>query len=99
MSEAVLYLVAPEEAWKCHAMKLLLIDLLSAIVLKPLIKLLSDPDNINRAIIRSVSITLLGYLLLQLPAFFKKKFTTFWIICLGSTYITFGIDWDILHLG
>ncbi|XP_069365398.1 LOW QUALITY PROTEIN: sorting nexin-13-like [Maniola hyperantus] len=53
VSEAVLYLVAPEEAWKCHAMKLLLIDLLSAIVLKPLINLLSDPDNINRAIIRS----------------------------------------------
>ncbi|XP_023947056.2 sorting nexin-13-like isoform X2 [Bicyclus anynana] len=53
VSEAVLYLVAPEEAWKCHAMKLILIDLLSAIVLKPLINLLSDPDNINRAIIRS----------------------------------------------
>lgn len=55
MSEAVLYLIAPEEAWKCHALKLILIDLISSIVLKPLINLLSDPDNINRTIIRSVS--------------------------------------------
>ncbi|CAH2086678.1 unnamed protein product [Euphydryas editha] len=53
VSEAVLYLIAPEEAWKCHALKLILIDLISSIVLKPLINLLSDPDNINRTIIRS----------------------------------------------
>ncbi|XP_032513604.2 sorting nexin-13-like isoform X3 [Danaus plexippus] len=53
VSEALLYLFVPEEAWNCHAMKLILIDLLSSIVLRPLIKMLSDPDNINRAIIRS----------------------------------------------
>ncbi|XP_050344950.1 sorting nexin-13-like [Nymphalis io] len=53
VSEAILYLIAPEEAWKCHALKLILIDLISAIVLRPLINLLSDPDNINRTIIRS----------------------------------------------
>ncbi|KAG7307156.1 hypothetical protein JYU34_007303 [Plutella xylostella] len=52
VSQAVLYLVAPEEAWNCHALKLLLTELLSAVVLKPLVNLLSDPDNINRAIIR-----------------------------------------------
>ncbi|CAG5012306.1 unnamed protein product [Parnassius apollo] len=52
ISEAVLYLIAPEEAWKCHAVKMILIDLLSAVVLQPLIDLLSDPDNINRAIIK-----------------------------------------------
>ncbi|XP_053625405.1 sorting nexin-13-like isoform X2 [Plodia interpunctella] len=53
VSEAVLYLVAPEEAWKCHSLKLILIELLSAVVLQPLLSLLSDPDNINRAIIQS----------------------------------------------
>ncbi|CAG9585652.1 unnamed protein product [Danaus chrysippus] len=53
VSEALLYLLVPEEAWNCHVMKLILIDLLSSIVLRPLIKMLSDPDNINRAIIRS----------------------------------------------
>ncbi|XP_047528052.1 sorting nexin-13-like isoform X1 [Vanessa atalanta] len=53
VSEAILYLIAPEEAWQCHALKLILIDLISAIVLRPLINLLSDPDNINRTIIRS----------------------------------------------
>ena len=42
--------------WKCHALKLILIDLLSSVVLKPLINILSDPDNINRTIIRSVSV-------------------------------------------
>ncbi|CAH2074307.1 unnamed protein product, partial [Iphiclides podalirius] len=52
ISEAVLYLVAPEESWKCHALKLILIDLLSAVVLRPLINLLSDPDNLNRTIIK-----------------------------------------------
>ncbi|XP_046965040.1 sorting nexin-13-like [Vanessa cardui] len=52
VSEAILYLIAPEEAWNCHALKLILIDLISAIVLRPLINLLSDPDNINRTIIR-----------------------------------------------
>ncbi|XP_073944236.1 sorting nexin-13-like isoform X2 [Choristoneura fumiferana] len=52
VAEAVIYLVAPEEAWECHALKLILIDLLSSVVLKPMIALLSDPDNINRAIIR-----------------------------------------------
>ncbi|KAG6440419.1 sorting nexin-13 isoform X3 [Manduca sexta] len=52
VSEAVLYLVAPEEAWKCHALKVILIELLSAVVLRPIINLLSDPDNINRTIIR-----------------------------------------------
>ncbi|XP_038215571.1 sorting nexin-13-like isoform X3 [Zerene cesonia] len=53
ISEAILYLVAPEETWKCHALKLIIIELLSAIVLKPIINMLSDPDNINRAIIRT----------------------------------------------
>ncbi|XP_026742612.1 sorting nexin-13-like isoform X3 [Trichoplusia ni] len=53
VSEAVLYLIAPEEAWNCHALKLILIELLSAVVLRPMINLLSDPDNINRTIIRS----------------------------------------------
>ncbi|XP_035436676.1 sorting nexin-13 isoform X1 [Spodoptera frugiperda] len=53
VSEAVLYLVAPEEAWRCHALKLILIELLSAVVLRPMINLLSDPDNINRTILRS----------------------------------------------
>ncbi|XP_063620148.1 sorting nexin-13-like isoform X1 [Cydia splendana] len=53
VSEAVIYLVAPEEVWKCHALKLLLIDLLSSVVLRPVVALLSDPDNINRAIIRT----------------------------------------------
>ncbi|CAG9783608.1 unnamed protein product [Diatraea saccharalis] len=53
ISEAVLYLVTPEEVWKCHALKLILIDLLSAVVLRPLINLLSDPDIINRTIIRT----------------------------------------------
>ncbi|CAH0604557.1 unnamed protein product [Chrysodeixis includens] len=53
VSEAVLYLIAPEEAWSCHALKLILIELLSAVVLRPMINLLSDPDNINRTIIRS----------------------------------------------
>ncbi|XP_063821581.1 sorting nexin-13-like [Ostrinia nubilalis] len=53
VSEAILYLVAPEEAWKCHALKIILIELLSAVVLRPLINLLSDPDNINRTIIRT----------------------------------------------
>ncbi|XP_026329121.1 sorting nexin-13-like [Hyposmocoma kahamanoa] len=52
VSEAVLYLVAPEEVWKCHAEKILLIELLSSVVLRPLLALLSDPDNVNRAIIR-----------------------------------------------
>lgn len=55
VSEAVLYLVAPEEAWKCHAEKVLLVELLSSVVLRPLLALLSDPDNVNRAIIRIVS--------------------------------------------
>ncbi|KAH9644071.1 hypothetical protein HF086_009784 [Spodoptera exigua] len=55
VSEAVLYLVAPEEAWRCHALKLILIELLSAVVLRPMINLLSDPDNINRTILRSHS--------------------------------------------
>ncbi|KAJ8722840.1 hypothetical protein PYW07_004020 [Mythimna separata] len=53
VSEAVLYLIAPEEAWRCHALKVVLIELLSAVVLKPMISLLSDPDNINRTIIKS----------------------------------------------
>ncbi|KAM3963594.1 sorting nexin-13 [Aphomia sociella] len=53
VSEAVLYLVAPQEAWRCHALKLFLIELLSSIVLRPIINILSDPDNINRAIIKS----------------------------------------------
>ncbi|XP_028030381.1 sorting nexin-13-like isoform X2 [Bombyx mandarina] len=53
VSEAILYLVAPEEAWGCHAMKTILIDLLSAVVLRPIISLMSDPDNINRMIIKS----------------------------------------------
>ncbi|CAH0720668.1 unnamed protein product, partial [Brenthis ino] len=53
VSEAILYLIASEEVWKCHALKLILIDLLSAVVLRPIINLLSDPDNINRTIIRS----------------------------------------------
>ncbi|CAF4774869.1 unnamed protein product [Pieris macdunnoughi] len=53
VSEALLYLVAPEEAWKCHALKLIIIELLSSIVLKPIFNMLSDPDNINRAIIRT----------------------------------------------
>ncbi|KPJ07860.1 Sorting nexin-13 [Papilio machaon] len=53
ISEAVLYLIAPEEAWKCHALKIILIDLVSAVVLRPLIDLLSDPDNINRTIIKT----------------------------------------------
>ncbi|XP_045519382.1 sorting nexin-13-like isoform X2 [Pieris brassicae] len=53
VSEAILYLVAPEEAWKCHALKLIIIELLSSIVLKPIFNMLSDPDNINRAIIRT----------------------------------------------
>ncbi|KPJ01754.1 Sorting nexin-13 [Papilio xuthus] len=53
ISEAVLYLIAPEEAWKCHSLKIILIDLLSAVVLRPLIDLLSDPDNINRTIIKT----------------------------------------------
>ncbi|XP_063892321.1 sorting nexin-13 isoform X2 [Helicoverpa armigera] len=53
VSEAVLYLVAPEEAWRCHALKIILIELLSAVVLRPMINLLSDPDNINRTILRS----------------------------------------------
>ncbi|CAK1552197.1 unnamed protein product [Leptosia nina] len=53
VSEAILYLVAPEEAWNCHALKLIIIELLSAIVLKPIFNLLSDPDTINRAIIRT----------------------------------------------
>ncbi|KAJ0180401.1 hypothetical protein K1T71_003805 [Dendrolimus kikuchii] len=52
ISEAVLYLIAPEEAWKCHALKLILIELLSSVVLKPIINLLSEPDNINRMIIK-----------------------------------------------
>lgn len=56
ISEAVLYLIAPEETWKCHSLKIILIDLLSAVVLRPLIDLLSDPDNINRTIIKTVSI-------------------------------------------
>ncbi|XP_022117094.2 sorting nexin-13 isoform X1 [Pieris rapae] len=53
ISEAILYLVAPEEAWKCHALKLIIVELLSSIVLKPIFNMLSDPDNINRAIIRT----------------------------------------------
>ncbi|XP_075969356.1 sorting nexin-13-like [Anticarsia gemmatalis] len=53
ISEAVLYLIAPEEAWRCHALKLILIELLSAVVLRPMINLLSDPDNINRTIVRN----------------------------------------------
>ncbi|XP_047510445.1 sorting nexin-13-like isoform X2 [Pieris napi] len=53
VSEALLYLVAPEEVWKCHALKLIIIELLSSIVLKPIFNMLSDPDNINRAIIRT----------------------------------------------
>ncbi|RVE54837.1 hypothetical protein evm_000604 [Chilo suppressalis] len=53
ISEAVLYLVTPEEVWKCHALKLILRDLLSSVVMRPLINLLSDPDNINRTIIRT----------------------------------------------
>ncbi|XP_068629596.1 sorting nexin-13-like isoform X2 [Battus philenor] len=53
ISEAVLYLIAPEEAWKCHALKLIIIDLLSSVVLHPLINLLSDPDNLNRTIIKT----------------------------------------------
>ncbi|XP_052750623.1 sorting nexin-13-like isoform X2 [Galleria mellonella] len=53
VSEAVLYLITPEATWKCHALKLILIDLLSSIVLRPIMNLLSDPDNINRAIIKS----------------------------------------------
>ncbi|XP_059050081.1 sorting nexin-13-like isoform X2 [Achroia grisella] len=53
VSEAVLYLITPEDTWKCHALKLILIDLLSSIVLRPIMNLLSDPDNINRAIIKS----------------------------------------------
>ncbi|XP_041977352.1 sorting nexin-13-like isoform X2 [Aricia agestis] len=52
VAETVLYLIAPEEAWRCHALKMFLIELLSSVVLKPLISLLSDPDNINRTIIR-----------------------------------------------
>lgn len=55
VSEAVLYLIAPEEAWKCHALKMILIELISSVVLRPIIHLLSDPDNINRTIIRIVS--------------------------------------------
>ncbi|XP_072943624.1 sorting nexin-13-like isoform X2 [Epargyreus clarus] len=53
VSETVLYLVAPEETWRCHALKMILIELLSSVVLRPLINLLSDPDIINRAIIRT----------------------------------------------
>ncbi|XP_060810894.1 sorting nexin-13 isoform X2 [Amyelois transitella] len=53
VAEAVLYLVAPEEAWKCHALKMILIELLSGVVLRPIMNLLSDPDNINRTIIQS----------------------------------------------
>lgn len=55
LSEAVLYLIIPEEAFRCHSLKLILIELLSAVVLHPIINLLSDPDNINRTIIRNVS--------------------------------------------
>ncbi|XP_050666511.1 sorting nexin-13-like isoform X2 [Leptidea sinapis] len=53
VSEAILYLVAPEDAWKCHALKLFSIELISAVVLRPVINMLSDPDIINRAIIRT----------------------------------------------
>ncbi|CAB3241984.1 unnamed protein product [Arctia plantaginis] len=53
ISEAVLYLIVPEEAFRCHSLKLILIELLSAVVLHPIINLLSDPDNINRTIIRN----------------------------------------------
>ncbi|VVD02910.1 unnamed protein product [Leptidea sinapis] len=35
VSEAILYLVAPEDAWKCHALKLFSIELISAVVLRP----------------------------------------------------------------
>ncbi|KAJ2952632.1 hypothetical protein O0L34_g6960 [Tuta absoluta] len=52
VSEAIIYLVTPEEVWKCHPLKLLLVELLSSVVLKPVVALLSDPDNINRAILR-----------------------------------------------
>ncbi|KOB78624.1 putative sorting nexin 13 [Operophtera brumata] len=31
VSEAVLYLIAPEEAWRCHALKMLLIELISSV--------------------------------------------------------------------
>lgn len=53
VSECLLYLIAPEEVWKCHALKLILIDLLAGAVFRPLISTLSDPDNINRVIIKS----------------------------------------------
>ncbi|KAL4714063.1 hypothetical protein ACJJTC_008417 [Scirpophaga incertulas] len=53
VSEAILYLVTPPEAWNCHALKILLIELLSTVVLRPLVNLLSDPDIINRTIIRT----------------------------------------------
>ncbi|XP_046424100.1 sorting nexin-13-like isoform X2 [Neodiprion virginianus] len=51
ISEILLYLLLPKEDFNCLTVRIILRELLVNVVIKPMLKLLSDPDYINQACI------------------------------------------------